>query len=394
MGLHELSPPTVLSSRVARFSKGVANSNVKAKANNHLSGATEPPLPLTPQRLELIKAYGKSPLRSADGLTASRMAQRFAPRAPVAPPSGDHRSAADTRLTAPLSALASGIRTLTAVLVVVALLPNLTLAAFWLRVIDMPWSEPAALPPNGRPMPAVQPAIPPPVLSAANTLEASAGEDVSFPIALDGTDGVPAHSIVVIKGLPQGSTLSNGHPHGETDWNLKPDEIGDLHLVLPDAASSESKLTIQLVAPDDHIIADTSTILKMMADPTANVGAFGLKPQLGEAHVSDQRAQEIEAGVEERTATLHAASLESDPVPLPTRRPAPTGSDEVHANWIKPSAFANLREGPSLSAPVVDVVAKGAKLRVIGRKRGWVQVSDPATSRSGWIYAGNVDTVR
>jgi hypothetical protein len=37
-----------------------------------------------------------------------------------------------------LSALASGICRLTAVLVVAALLPNLTLAAFWLRAIDMP----------------------------------------------------------------------------------------------------------------------------------------------------------------------------------------------------------------------------------------------------------------
>jgi hypothetical protein len=393
MGRHELSSPTVLSPGVARFSKGFANSNVKAEANNHRPGATEPPLPLTPQRLELIKAYAKDPLRNADGPTASRIAQRFAPRAPAAPPTVDHRAGARTPLTAPLSALNSGIRTLTAVLVVVALLPNLTLAAFWLHMVDMPWLERVALPPNGSAMPAVQSAGPPPVLSAPNTLEASAGEDVSFPIALDGTDGVPAHSIIVIRGLPQGSTLSNGYAHGATEWNLKPDEIGDLHLVLPDVAIGESKLAIQLAASDGHIIADTATILKMMANPKVNAGAFGIKPQLGEAQVSDKRAQEIEAGVEERTATLDAASLGFDPVPLPTRRPAPAGIDD-DANWIKPSAFVNLREGPSSSASVVDVVAKGAKLRVIGRKRGWVQVSNPATSRSGWIYAGNVDTVR
>jgi hypothetical protein len=35
------------------------------------------------------------------------------------------------------------------------------------------------------------------------------------------------------------------------------------------------------------------------------------------------------------------------------------------------------------------VVAKGAKLSVIGRKRGWVKVTNPETSESGWIYAGS-----
>jgi uncharacterized protein YgiM (DUF1202 family) len=50
----------------------------------------------------------------------------------------------------------------------------------------------------------------------------------------------------------------------------------------------------------------------------------------------------------------------------------------------------NLRQAPSSSASVVGVVAKGTKLRVMSRKRGWVQVSNPATSQTGWIYSGNV----
>jgi uncharacterized protein YgiM (DUF1202 family) len=80
-------------------------------------------------------------------------------------------------------------------------------------------------------------------------------------------------------------------------------------------------------------------------------------------------------------------------VPLPTRRPQPNAQDEDEASWIRPSAYVNLREAASPNAPVVNVVAKGAKLRVIGRKRGWVQVTDPATSQSGWIYSGNVETL-
>ena len=57
---------------------------------------------------------------------------------------------------------------------------------------------------------------------------------------------------------------------------------------------------------------------------------------------------------------------------------------------VQPSVYVNLRDGPSSSAPVVGVIAKGAKLSVLDRKRGWVQVTDPASGKKGWIYSGNL----
>jgi hypothetical protein len=50
-----IPPSNVLPLKAARVLRG------EAKENDHLPGATQPPLPLTPQRLELIKAYGKPP---------------------------------------------------------------------------------------------------------------------------------------------------------------------------------------------------------------------------------------------------------------------------------------------------------------------------------------------
>jgi hypothetical protein len=50
--------------------------------------------------------------------------------------------------------------------------------------------------------------------------------------------------------------------------------------------------------------------------------------------------------------------------------------------------FSSICEGPSSSAPVIGVIAKGAELSVLDRKRGWVQVTDPATGKKGWIYSG------
>ena len=92
-----------------------------------------------------------------------------------------------------------------------------------------------------------------------------------LPIALDGTDGVPAHSTIAITGLPQGSTLSNGRPYGETAWKLEQDEIGDLQLVLPNSAGGQVKLTIQLIAPDAIVVADAEILLQVATASRASL---------------------------------------------------------------------------------------------------------------------------
>lgn len=338
-----------------------------------------------------VVVSGDQPFASQTPLTPffaflSGVSQRLPPRTRAVATSGDQQFVDQTLLT-PLLAFSSGLRMLVLGLILVALLPNLVLGGlFWLGVLNTPWSRPAMLAPNESPMPATRFALPPPVLSLPALLQATAGEEVTLPITLDGTDGVPARSIIAISGLPQGSTLSTGRPYGESEWNLKTDEIGDLHLNLPSNASGDSKLTIKLVGPDGAIITDTGLVLKMNS-PARN--------QLAEAEVSDERAKGLgTTGKEERFANLDLPTPPGDPVPLPSRRPVPTKSNDVDANWLRPLAFVNLREGPSPSARVVSVVAKGAKLRVIGRKGRWVQVTHSSTSKSGWIYAGNVATVR
>jgi hypothetical protein len=57
--------------------------------------------------------------------------------------------------------------------------------------------------------------------------------------------------------------------------------------------------------------------------------------------------------------------------------------------WYTAPQFVNLRKGPTSSSAVISIVAKGAKLEVLGRKRGWVQVANSETSEKGWVYAGS-----
>jgi hypothetical protein len=395
MGQFKLVPPTnVLSHRVARVVKGVANCHGEPKS--YLPGAIEPPLPLTPQRLEAIKAYLNVPLRSDEKRAATRIPESVAPRPQAAQPAGDYRLAF-APLTAPLLALSSGIRALAATLILVALLPNLTLGALlWLRVINPPSSGSVALSPSEGAVPGAESTILSPVITAPTALQATAGEHITFRIAVDGTDGVPAGSLITVSGLPRGSTLSAGRPHGETEWNLEPGEIGDLHLALPKTAGGEAKLTTQLLAPDGNVLADSATMLKVTSGPEDNIPIHRVKTQPIQGQVWDEpepNAMDLEA----RPANPDAATSTLELVPLPTRRPArrtSTPSGNVDANWIKPSAFVNLRKGPTASAAVVGVVAKGVKLRVKGRKRGWVEVTNPTTSQEGWVYGGHVETVR
>jgi hypothetical protein len=275
-------------------------------------------------------------------------------------------------------------------LILVALVPNLILGAtFWFGAINAPSVKPET------PAPTIQIAIPPAVLTAPPTIEATAGEEIGFPIALDGSDGVPARSIIAISGLPHGASFSDGRPFGEAEWNLRSDQIGDLRLILPDTANGESKLTIKLIAPDDKVIADAETILKVA--PTATEQAA--EPD------GTNAAMAAKVGVEERLTLVEAAAAPSgDAATAPseeTVKPPSSNSDQTEsdqtandkdqASSVQPSAYVNLRDGASSSSRIIGVIAKGAKLSVTERKRGWLHVTDPGTSKEGWIYSGYIE---
>jgi hypothetical protein len=383
MGLVGISPPATLSPRVVRFTRERARGDAETNTEKHLPGSVEAALPLTPQRLELIKACAENVLRSGESMTASRIAERFAPRASGVQLSRQQAPAVQTLPATSLAGLAAGMRWLAVLLILATLLPNLTLAAFWLQVVDAPWSRPAARPASQSPAPATEPAaslLAPalPVLSAPEAIEAAAGGVTLFPIALDGTDGLPAGSSIVIKGLPPGAVLSSGH-------------IGDLQLAIPETAGGAAALTIQLVAPDHRIVADANTLLKVLDLP---VPVEERLAGLGETEGLEPTPQGLDTFEDDVTAAIEPVALEPavdpDAPPLPDRRPTPTASEDGATGFVRPSAYVNLRQAPSSSASVVGVVAKGAKLRVIARKRGWVQVSNPSTAQTGWIYSGYV----
>ncbi len=358
-----------------------------------------------------------SPTRDVP-LGTPRIATRSAPRVLSGPPPPDRRVEGSAPPTRFLNKLVGSPRALIAALVLLALLPNLTVAAFvWLPAlwtpepkVEEPVRADATGTPDTRPKEVAKLA---PALTVPSILEANAGEDVVLPIALDGTDGVPFRSAIAISGLPAGATLSGGRPYGATGWNLKPDEIGDLHLVLPDAAKGETRLAIQLVDSAGEIVAAAETTLRVAAkpepappapppnnepNPVSTEAQAEQTPQDAAIDGKPDGAQALNAVDEDPAPSAANDSLErsapsknADPAKLAPSDGGQTEKDGDGADSVQPSTSVNLREGPTSSAAVISVIAKDTKLKVLEQRRRWVKVINPETSESGWIYAPNLD---
>ena len=166
--------------------------------------------------------------------------------------------------------------------------------------------------------------------------------------------------------------------------------------------TANSKLTIKLIAPDDAVIADSETILKVTTPaPEDSVPADN---EITTGSIADNESAATAAPVEAAVAPTEEAApaLPEEPVAPPTRKPeqavkpeqtetSDTATDETSGDFVQVADFVNLRNGPSSSSRIMGVLAKGVKVKVSDRKRGWLQVTNPETSEQGWIYGGYIE---
>src|SRR5262249_29700524 len=123
--------------------------------------------------------------------------------------------------------------------------------------------------------------------------------------------------------------------------------------------------------------------------PIANPQALANDADADQAGAAAQPAEDDDSANEGAPAPQEASAASGG---VPTSAVSEPAEDEGRpANSVTPSVYVNLRDGPSSSSKVIGVIAKGAKLPVLDRKRGWVRVTDPATSTKGWIYSGYVE---
>jgi len=234
------------------------------------------------------------------------------------------------------------------------------------------------------------------VLSSPDTIQVNAAGETDFHLAIDATDTLPPRSIVAVSGLPPGASFTEGRPYGTSGWSLRPDEIGDLQLRLPGKPSSASTLHIELLAADGAVLAQSETRLTIateLAEAKTWMTLWG--NPFDKIALSD--LVEPIPPIPQRKPTHTAPSVEVRTVKIVTiKTPKPSRPhDGAYAlgeaidtptEWVEIVKAVDMHARAQQSSETVKVLEKGLKMRVTGRDKNWVQVSDPATSSNGWIY--------
>ena len=231
-------------------------------------------------------------------------------------------------------------------------------------------------------------------LSSPQRIEAKAGEQIDFPIAIDATEKLPSRSVVVVSAMPDGASFSEGRPYGPTGWSLRPDEIGELRFRLPEARSGAFDMLIELLAADGAVLAQSETRLNVTAAPVEadTVSAVESSSFEQSAGVDAPKAHEA-LPAPKRAPSATVKTVKVVPInPAASSRPhdgafALGAAGDAAAEWVEIIRAVDMHARPQQSSETVKVVEKGLKLRVGARDKNWVQVSDPATSANGWIYS-------
>jgi hypothetical protein len=220
-------------------------------------------------------------------------------------------------------------------------------------------------------------------LTSPPGLEGNAGEEIRFPMSIDATEVLPARSLVAISGMPEGASFSEGRPYGITGWSLRPDETGDLRLLLPAAKFGSYDLSIELLSADGGLLGKSETRLKITYQAETLVASNPLTavPQNIALPLPTKEA----SAEPPKVTTVETLTINPD---TPPRAPKEVGlaSPEQTAEWVLVVSSVNVHPSPNRSSKTLRVANKGTKLRVLARKRGWVQVSDPTSSVKGWVY--------
>jgi len=67
--------------------------------------------------------------------------------------------------------------------------------------------------------------------------------------------------------------------------------------------------------------------------------------------------------------------------------PPVTDQADLKIELFKVNSSASIRSSPSPSGELIGIAPAGAEVQVASRDSGWVQIIDPWSWRTGWIYS-------
>jgi hypothetical protein len=256
------------------------------------------------------------------------------------------------------------INALISALAVVALVPlALLFVQLWQ---DMMRPPSVTLPVTARPT-----AVPPPLQESVypkkHTARLEAGAD-------DGEEILPP-AVAVTDHIP-----------GTEGWGLSPAETG----ALPLWATAQTGSPAISAAPPSEAAPAAMDVAGAVESRRAEEIAQAERPKPVPGAVPlPQRKPGASAGTEPLVQTVKVVTI---PAPNPARphdgayalgSPAET---QAAAEWMVTKTAVDMHAKAEQSSETVKVAEGGVKMRVMARDKRWIQVSDPASSTTGWIY--------
>jgi hypothetical protein len=189
---------------------------------------------------------------------------------------------------------------------------------------------------------------------------------------------------------------TDGAPGSAGGWSLASEETGALPSGLP-AQSSSITMTPEPDAGDGPVLAQPTMQPSMAPSPAetemadaADTNPFEEAERTAQSEVAvplPQRKPTASAGTAPTVRTVKVVTI-APPQTRPHDGAYALGSaaDEAPAEWMETKTAVDMHAKAEQSSETVKVADKGLKLRVTARDKNWVQVNEPTSSTTGWIY--------
>ena len=114
-----------------------------------------------------------------------------------------------------------------------------------------------------------------------------------------------------------------------------------------------------------------------------------LKPEQRSISLPEAAANTGEFPTSELAGVNFAPAHETEFAPASSGDPLTVASED-DKEWVEVIDAVNMRSGPSSTNPVLKVQLEATRLQVASRDGRWVEVLEPNTGESGWVFDGHV----
>jgi hypothetical protein len=163
--------------------------------------------------------------------------------------------------------------------------------------------------------------------------------------------------------------------------------------ISPDQPAAESPPSLGAAVPLDAgppLEATASPDAAAPRDPELSPDAEPPLEATASSDATAPRDPELSPDAEPPLEATVSSDAATSPKELPSTAEQPTPETPAEpqvADLPRLKAAANIRSGPSRSAPVIGTATAGAELRVTDSDGGWIQFTDPSSGRSGWVHS-------